>query len=336
MSEKLSSNLDTLETSEHTRPPESYRKFCISHCPDEYQATRDAYEFYDEETNGRHVKSFDECRTGAWFARNIKTGKVKILSSSCKLRWCPMCSATRRWFLTQQVSEWLKTAKQPKFLTLTIKHSTNLLDEQIQKLYNCFRSYRRLNLIKRSVKGGVWFFQIHKSKNDGLWHPHLHCVIDSEWMDKYKLSAAWEVVTKDSNIINIKEVKDTETMAEYVARYSARPSVLKTLPIPDRLELMSCLHGRRLVGTWGTARAISLRPSKPPDSKDWKHIGYYRNIIGLLGADDRADTIWHAFKTDSVCPEDCNIQDIEGFTNEVHVYDHKTTEDNKQMFLNFY
>jgi len=186
------------------------------------------------------------------------------------------------------------------------------------------------------VRGGVWFFQIHKSKADNQWHPHLHCVIDSPWLDKYALSAGWELVTKDSKIINIKEVRDESSMAEYVARYAARPSMLVDLADPDRLELMTCLHGRRLVGTWGNARTISLRPCKPPDAGDWKYIGQFTTVALMLGYDDRADAIWNAYKNDTECPDDCDLRDIENHIDNVEIYNSRSVEEHKQIFLDFY
>jgi len=333
---KRSSKLDSIETTGTSRPPESYRNFCIDHCSDEYQASLDAYREFDLGDYKDRVHTLEQCRTRAWFARNVKTHMVKVISSSCHLRWCPMCSATRRWFLTQQVSDWLTGVAQPKFLTLTVQHSSYLLDDQIRFLYDSFRKYRKLNLLKRNVRGGVWFFQIHRSKHDGLWHPHLHCVIDSPWLDKYELSTAWELVTKTSKIINIKEVKDADSMAEYVARYAARPSLLSSLDVPGRLELLQALHGKRLVGTWGSARSISLRPSKPADAGDWSHLGSFSTVMLFLGQDSRADAIWNAFKTNTECPDDCDLQDVENFLDNVQADEPRAVIENYQMLLDFY
>jgi len=335
MSDKISSNLDTLETTVRTAPPESYRSYCIQNCEAEYDATLQAYRETDLTDGTERAWSLESCRTGAWFARNRTSGKIKILSSSCKLRWCPMCSATRRWFLTQQVSDWLSTAEQPKFLTLTIAHSNKPLNEQLQFLYDSFRKYRKLNLLKRYVRGGVWFFQIHQAKSDDLWHPHLHCVIDSPWIDKYELSAAWEMVTKTSKIINIKEVKDAESMSEYVARYAARPSILTNLSHWSRIELISSLHGRRLVGTWGNARSISLRPSKPPDAADWENVGWYHQVIYNLDTDEKARTIWECYKTDTPCPVGFNLLDKEPTPWQLELITPKTVEESYQQLLDF-
>jgi len=336
MSEKSSTRLDTLETSGVSQPPSTYRKFCKTHCQTELSATRELYSHFESSTGVSRLENFDQCRTGAWFARNVHTGSVKVMSSSCKLRWCPMCSATRSWFLTQQVSKWLKIVVKPKFLTLTLAHTSAPLPDQVEHLYTCFRKFRKLNIMKRNVLGGVWFFQIKKSDKDGLWHPHLHCVIDSEYMDKFALSTAWATVTVTSKIIDIKKVDDKDKMAEYVARYAARPSLLSTLSLSDRNVLFESLHGRRLVGTWGSARSISLRPAKPPDAKDWKKVGEWWTVVNLIHDDWRAEAIWRSFRTDTPIPEDCNILDLEDEINNVQRYTPNTVEENYQLLLDFY
>jgi len=335
MSDKISSNLDAKETSGRFPPPESYRKYCISNCEAEYNATLQTYVETDLNDGTERQYSLENCRTGAWFARNRTTGKIKVLSSSCKLRWCPMCSAARRWFLTQQVSDWLKTATQPKFLTLTLAHSNQPLADQLKHLYDSFRKYRKLNLLKRNVRGGVWFFQIHRAKSDNLWHPHLHCVIDSPWIDKYELSTAWEIVTKTSKIINIKEVKDAESMSGYVARYAARPSILINLDLWSRVELFEALHGRRLVGKWGNARSISLRPGKPPDAENWEKVGYYRQVIWNIETNEKARTIWECYKNDLPCPIDCNLLAEEKRPWQLEEINNKTVEESYQQLLDF-
>ena len=336
MVDQNSSNLDSLETTVDSRPPESYRKYCIANCQDEYNASLEAYQDFDIEDGKERAYTLQQCRTSAWFTRNVTTGKVKIISQACHLRWCPMCSATRRWFLTQEVSKWLATTSQPKFLTLTVAHNSQYLNDQITHLYDSFRKYRKYLLLKNSIKGGVWFFQIHRSKTDDLWHPHLHCVIDSPWLDKYKLSDLWEKATITSRIINIKEVKDSNSMAEYVARYAARPSLLSTLDVPSRLELLLTLHGRRLVGTWGSARSIVLRPSKPPDANDWLKVGNYQKVILTMDTDPKALQIWKAFKNDTELAEDCNILPKDHPDRKLEIDWPRSVLEHEQMYLDFY
>lgn len=328
--------LDTLETTGVSRPPSTYRNYCVSHCQAELTATREAYDMFDSVHHGKHTKSLSECRTGAWFARNQITGKVRVLSSSCKLRWCPMCSSTRRWFLTQEVSKWLTTAKKPKFLTLTLAHTTSPLDRQILHLYKCFQKYRKLNIMKRNVSGGIWFFQVKKNKAGDEWHPHLHCVIDAEYMSKFDLSASWAAVTITSNIIDIRTVYDQDKAAQEVARYASRAAMLEPLASVDRLELIEAMHGRRVVGTWGSARSLSLRPSKPADADDWKSVGSWSVVSIMAGQDDRADAIWKAFKTDGTIPEDCSLCKFELEFNGSQMPLEDWPAEPHQTFLDFY
>lgn len=336
MSEAIQNQLDSLETTGPSRPPSTYRKFCKTYCEAELLASRELYTEFGLSSHRPYTERFDQCRTGAWFARHKESGKVKVLSSSCKLRWCPMCASTRRWFITQQVSNWFETIKKPKFLTLTLSHTTAPLDSQIQFLYDSFRSLRKKKLIKSSVSGGVWFFQIKKSEKDKCWHPHLHCVIDSEYIDKFKLSELWARITLTSKIVDIRKVDDEEKMAEYVARYSARPALLESLDMASRLELVSSLHGRRLVGTWGNARAISLRPGKPPDADQWIKVGEWWSVVNLIDDDYRAKAIWLSFVTDSSLPENINMKDIEDQIDNIQKFPSRTVDDNLQMLLDFY
>ena len=336
MEHDQSRQLDNLETAGTSRPPTTYRKYCESHCAAELAATYEAYEAFDNAHGGKRVDSLNDCRTGAWFARNKLTGKVRIRSSSCHLRWCPMCSSTRRWFLTQEVSAWLKSVAKPKFLTLTLAHTSAPLTDQIHHLYQCFRKYRKLKLLRTNIRGGVWFFQIKKSDNDDLWHPHLHCVVDSEYINKYDLSLAWGAITITSNIIDFRTIWDTENAAGEVARYASRPAMLDNLSECDRLELLDALHGRRLVGSWGSARSIILRPSKPPDADDWINIGSWSVVSLMHDEDDRAAMIWKAYQTDGELPEDCSLVEFELELNNEQKPEIWEPVERYQAFLDFY
>jgi len=288
--------LDTIETSVGEPPPNTLRDHVLRFHRAEMISTRSVYVSLPGRNPERRIEALDNCKKNAWFVRNVDTGMVKVVSSSCKLRWCPMCSNARKYHLAGQVTEWLEGVAKPKFLTMTLKHTAQPLAEQIDHLYNSFRKFRMIKEHKKKIKGGVWFFQIKKSKKDNLWHPHLHCVIDSKWIDGKKLWRTWLKITGTSKVIDIRAVKDPDKVAEYVARYSARPSDLAVLGAPDQLELVTALHGRRLVGTWGTAREMSLSPSKPPDADRWRKVGSWWTVASLFAIDDRARNIWSAFK----------------------------------------
>lgn len=335
MSDNSLNRLDRLETSITSQPPDMYRDFVIEHHFAEMNAAYNIYRTIDHTEHQRNFKALQECRASAWFVRNIETGQVRVTSKSCKLRWCPMCSAARRWHLTKQVSEWLKTAEKPKFLTLTFQHFDIPLVDQINNLYNCFKTFRKKKFFRKECRGGVWFFQIKKSKNDNLWHPHLHCLIDSEWIVKDDISKAWEVITEGSKIVDIKGVTDESKVAEYVARYSAKPSLLSTLELDDQFEIVSVLHGRRLVGTWGSARSISLRPSKPPDAADWHTIGSWFYVVNSMRSDTNASAIWNAWKNNKPLEAGVTMAHIEDGLLNAKLVMYKEPLESNQILLDF-
>ncbi|MCK5614526.1 protein rep [Candidatus Pacearchaeota archaeon] len=240
---------------------------------------------------------FLDCRKKAWFVQNQKTFEVRVASKKCTLRWCPLCAGSRRHFIGTQTLTWLKSAKFPKFLTLTLRHTSAPLSSQIDFLYESFRQLRKRNYFKKNVKGGVWFFQVKKSKVDGLWHPHLHCVICGNWVAHRKLKDMWIRITKGSDIVHIKPCIDLKKSADYIARYAAKPAILKELSIDEQIELYQSMAGRRIVGAWGNARPMSFRPCKPDDSADWQHAGWWSTVNNMRRHDADAADIWRAFTT---------------------------------------
>ena len=311
-SERISSTLlEPIETTVRQAPSNTLRQHLTRNNPAEIEASRHVYEILGGESPEKRIDRFDKCKSQAWFVRNSETGLVKVVSSSCKLRWCPLCANAKKYHLAEQVSEWLESVDKPKFLTLTLKHSTNCLSDQIDQLYKSFRKLRLFKEYKKLIHGGVWFFQIKKSKHDDLWHPHLHCVIDAKYIDHTKLWKTWLTITHTSKVVDIRSVKDEAQVAEYVARYAARPSDLAELQLGDQLELVTSLHGRRLCGTWGTARVVSLTPSKPQDSDDWKNIGSWWMVATMFDTDKRANHIWKAFQTNKPLDIADSLNDFE-------------------------
>ncbi len=251
------------------------------------------------------------CRVHAWFVRNELTGEVRIRSDSCGLRWCPMCQQARQNYIAQQISPWLCRVNYPKLLTLTLRHTSKPLQGQVEFLYQCFQKFRKRKYISSMTAGGVWFFQVKKSKDNWAWHPHLHVLLDSEFMDRKILSKIWKDVTGGSSVIDIRSIDDTDRAVKHHARYCAGPTGLVDLELHEQLELYDCFKGRRLVGCFGSAKRISLRPRPPADSDHWENIGSWSNVIHLQGDDFRADAILHAWKTKLPLPLNISLSEFE-------------------------
>lgn len=263
-----STSVHPKETTAHPTLPSSYPAWLRTGCEDEWRSTLSVYKELDEiDWKSRSVRlSF--CRQDAWFAVNIVDRTVRIVSNCCHLRWCPLCSKARSHFIGDSVTSWVRKHPRPKILTLTLAHSDDSLDSQITRLYSCFRELRRLKSWSRSVRGGIWFFQVKISKESQQWHPHIHIMLDSEYIPHAYLKTLWHRITGDSEIVDIRTIYSPRTAAQYVARYAARPAQLHQLPCHYRLEIMQALHGRRLCGSFGTAKDVDLSGKSPLPPSD--------------------------------------------------------------------
>jgi hypothetical protein len=297
-----STSVHHIETSAAPTLPIDYRNWKSRHCESELLRTEILYQAVDITAGKSRVEKLRECRSVAWFARHMDTGKVRVISNACRLRWCPICSNARSMFLVGQVHEWLKTVKKPKFLTLTMKHTNASLEHQIKWLYAHFRKFRNSRKLLDSMHGGIWFFQLKRSKGSNEWHPHLHTVIDAEYIPQAELSQLWKATTGTSSIVDIRAVRSASKVAEYVSRYCSRPAKLSDFDEKEAIEIFTVFHGRKLCGTWGTGRKVSLRRPVCTDKDKWVRIGSWRAVIAQKDTLPRAKALIRAFMTNSEFP----------------------------------
>jgi len=310
-------SVHTIETSVLSDNWPAYRDLRISYCSEEYKATMDMYSDLDNKHNQNRVSLLEKCRKFAWFARSSETGRVHVCSNSCRQRWCPICTGSKANYITRSLSPWIKKIKTPRFLTLTLKHSNAPLLIQIDHLYKHFRNLRRDKQFKQYVKAGVWFFQVKLSAREDQWHPHLHCLIQGTYMPQEWLSRKWLKITKTSNIVDIRAVKNKSEVAKYVARYCARPAKLSRFPISLRQEIFEGLHGRRLCGKWGDAKEISLSPPKFVASEKYTRLGTWSTILSMKGTSAFARTIVKAWIEKLTIEPDVTLQHVEDFIDDI-------------------
>ncbi len=286
----------TIETTVHSNMPDSYQQALMPKYSAEFAAVYRAYETLSFSHFPPHHERLTDCRTYSWFVRHIDTGEVRVATRSCRLRWCPLCARARAAVIRNNTQEWLEKVKAPKFLTLTLKSSDAPLNFQIDALYGAFKKLRRIKSFKNKMRGGIWFFQITQNKQTFLWHPHIHVVMDSDYMPQAWLSHVWAEITHGSTIVDIRTVFSPERTADYVARYAAKPSNLTDLTPTSGEEIIRSLHGRRLAGTFGTGREIQLSRKKFEDKKKWSKLGSWNFIRKLIGIDTRASQIYSAWR----------------------------------------
>ena len=272
-------SLDSLETSAAPGLPTCYEDYKFKQHRDELAAAIQLYGALDTIEGKERLRNLIECRHFAWFAWHEERHEVKVIANACKLRWCPVCAEARQQHIRAQVTAWIKTVRRPRLLTLTLSHYSAPLKEQIGKLYRSFRLLRQHRAIATLIRGGVWFFQIKRSNKDNCWHPHLHILLDSNYINQKDMSQEWLKTTGNSYIIDIRAIKDPGKVVNYVARYCARPCQLSDYEEADRIEIATVLFGKRICGSFGTGAKCRFAARPPEDAAMWKRIGNWRDII---------------------------------------------------------
>lgn len=296
------------ETTAQFDPILSYGTSLRRSCYPQWSRAEKIYDLLDARKDRSRAERLRWCRSSAWFYRHKDTGEVRVGSNACHLRWCPVCAQARRNYIAHAVAEWVGIADHPKFLTLTLKHTNAPLEWQIENLYKFFRELRRRKGFNDCVTGGIWFFQIKKSKTDNLWHPHLHCLITGLYLSKHKLHKMWCQVTFGSFIADIRAIHDPQKAANDAAKYAACPGTLSDLSSAEACELVEAVHRRRICGTWGTGRAVSLRPVKSMDKDKWENVGSWTDILNTRDSDPNAQAIINAWRDKTSLPAgiDCH------------------------------
>jgi hypothetical protein len=269
----------TLETTARDVLPSDYRDLKTANHGPELEAALSLYSRWDNQYGTEKSELLLQCRHFAWFARHEETGLVKVVANACHLRWCPICSEVKRMQIKSAVAKWVKTIKRPKFMTFTIKHSNESLPDQIKRLYKGYRLFRQHKLLRKKQRGGVWFFQIKRSKKSGEWHPHLHVIVDMDYINKVEIQDEWLLTTGDSYVVDIRAIKDPGKVVDYVSRYAAKPCNLADYAEDDVDTIANSLNGKRLCGRFGSGHKCVFKTARPVDFAKWQRIVSWSDCI---------------------------------------------------------
>lgn len=279
-------------------------------------AYRKAYEYYIGDRADRYDYKqlrFLQCHSRAIFARNTTTGAVRVLAKSCHLKFCPICNKSREKLIRKKVTDWLSPKYYPKFMTLTLKHSDDDLRDQIDNLYRYFKEFRRIKLLKKKVSSGIWFFQITKNEKTNQWHPHIHCILTGSYIPRRELQAEWLRITGDSNIVDIRLIKNVESAACEVARYAACAVNINKFSCDELYVLEKALKSRRLFGTWGKCRKLKLLSPLKYVAKEWQTLGSWNAVVGSMATNEVAKSIYDAWKNRTPLFGDYSVMYLDDF-----------------------
>ena len=243
----------------------SYREGRLKKCSELVSDTESVLAEHDSTYGTNLLMNFWKCRTKAWVYYYPDTKLFKIVSNSCRGRWCPMCKEARVSVVAHNCFEFLRKQKAVRFLTLTMEHSDLPLSEQIRRVKKCFIRLGRRVFWKKYVTGSIAFLHTKQNKEKTQYHVHLHIFITGSYVPQKQLSAEWLKVTGDSIIVYVQAPhteKELRLSVNDFARYAGCPTNLRMISKEHRLEVVHAFQGIQTCWTTGVCRDVPLSPPK--------------------------------------------------------------------------
>jgi hypothetical protein len=186
-----------------------------------------------------------------------------IVDYRCHLPFCPDCWELKS---NRELSRILPKFRQALkddpslivvFNTLTLKSDkTRNLSDGNRQLKADYKKLRRRDVYKNCV-GGFGRIENTFSKKFG-WHPHLHSLIlVKDFISQKLLSDAWQEITTDSMIVDIRRVYDDDLRAGLIEtiKYPFKPADLSRLGKYEIQQMLGA-KGARLGVSFGVLFGI--------------------------------------------------------------------------------
>lgn len=237
---------------------------------------------------------FAECGAALFVGVASDTGDLVLQCNRCRDRWCVPCGVEN----ARRISDALciaMDAKKCRFVTLTRRHNSTPLRDQLDSLFACFNRLRERSFWEHTVTGGAYFVEAKVSEKTGQWHVHLHLIVTGHFLPQKALSAEWMAVTQDSSIVDVRSIEGSEHVARYVTKYVTKPADASVFACAEKLdEMIVALRGRRLCGTFGVWSKVKLTD----DGELPRHIVQQRSLANLLAdvrsGDADATSLWRS------------------------------------------
>lgn len=226
--------------------------------------------------------SFQECGGQAMVWVDKSRGLSKCTCYCCHDRWCEACGRQRRQKLAIAIAQVLP-GRRAVHIVLTPKSSDRPLRDQARKLIRDYTKLRRRKWWQARAEGGAWTFELTWNNDTHQWHPHLHTIVHTSWMQLQELSAEWLAVTGDSHRVHISLVHDQASAVREVSKYVGKLVHRSWSQSPALIVCaMKALSGLKLCGTFGTWRGVELAPvAKPDPEADWQCWGSLDRLYEL-------------------------------------------------------
>ena len=208
---------------------------------------------------GDRSDRFARCGSNAWVFTDPQNPDTYVVKATyCHDRWCKPCQAHRSHLIRANIHDHAQ-GRNLRFITLTVQHAGRTLGQGVTHLLRSFARLRQSPLWKARTRGGIALLEVKRSRKTAQWHPHLHCVVEGGFMAQSALSSTWKAITKDSIIVDIRQVNQLADLTKYITKYITKPASPSVYGnVDDLQEAILALHGRRSLITFGTWYGVNF------------------------------------------------------------------------------
>lgn len=249
-----------------------------------------------EQSPGRRHDFWHCCENHHVF-RSPDGGEIEVIPETCHDRFCLPCGARRSRRIAEATAGLMKEASDKlMFITLTIRgRPSDSLASMLDRLRDAWKELRRLRGWRDNVRGGVVMLEVKYSRTSGgHWHPHYHMICEGNWVDPKWLSAAWSVITRGSDQVDVQRVREERVALSYVSKYASKPLDPSFVMRPSLIdEAMVALKGVRLAACFGTWHGTPLSKGITDEQADetavlteWVYEGTADDIAIRAGRGD--------------------------------------------------
>ena len=235
------------------------------------------------------------CANYLVFRHYFRIDEVRLHAAQfCKKHLlCPMCAIRRGAKMLKAYQDKYQhvlndnPSLSPYLVTLTVKNGLDLA-ERMQHLR---ASMRKMTESRRNALKGQYFVEFAKSSggfhsievtNRGNgWHPHVHMI----WLcevppNQSLLSREWECLTKDSFVVDVRQLSDPVEGFIEVCKYALKFS---DLSLSDNYHAFEVMAGMRLIDSHGVLRGVDIPDSlleEILESQPYLEL-FYRYLNGI-------------------------------------------------------
>jgi hypothetical protein len=199
------------------------------------------------------------------------TGDLGVWMARCKDRCCPRCQVHRSRVAAGRFEAAVRLMDAPRHVVLTAPRVSAPLADQLRSLRGALRRLRRSVWWRDRCVGGVYAIEITRGRDGRGWHPHIHLVVDGEWMHQGDLQRAWESAVLEHGawsdaepgaraIAWIGAVHSRGKTARYIAKYIAKPADVASWSPWAIREYAAACRGMRFLDTFGRYHGTVLDP----------------------------------------------------------------------------